>query len=106
MALTLRTWRWPQLVLGWTVYWILLALVMLGPAVSALWGLSRAGAHGTASFLLGDGAAALSISAPGAVWAGKISLAALTAWIVVPPFLLWALWTITRPNDLIRRESR
>lgn len=89
----LSKWRPVHLVAAWCGYWLALALIGLGPAVSAIWRMSRPGQHGSANLSFGDGAFQLTVLREGTtVWSGEVSLIALALWLAVPPLLLWIFW--------------
>jgi hypothetical protein len=81
------------LVAGWIAWWVFLAAWKIGPAVPAIYRVSRDGAHGTANIQFGDGAFSATIVEGGKVaYEGRIGFLPLVLLIALPPLLLWALW--------------
>ena len=65
----LSSWRSGRLLLAWCAYWLALLLALVGPAIPALFRLSREGASGTASATIGNGGLQMSVSEGGnVVW--------------------------------------
>jgi hypothetical protein len=86
-----------SLLASWVGWWVILAAWKLGPALPALYRVSREGAKGNANVQFGDDGFSATIAEAGKVaWEGHISLFALVLLIAVPPLLLWALWLRTR----------
>jgi hypothetical protein len=88
------------------VYWVVLVLVTLGPALAALWKATHAGS-GKADFSLnfGNGLFTLVVNANGKMlYTGSASLLAIALLVGVPPLVLWALWLSQRPRDQRRPE--
>jgi hypothetical protein len=98
--LSLRRWRAQHLLAAWVVYWLVLALAVLGRPLRALWHLRQLpDGAGNASVSLGDKGFDGTISVHGAtVWHGHVALGVLVAWLVVPPIVLWIVWLATRPR--------
>jgi hypothetical protein len=91
----LRDWSVRKLVVAWIGYWIALFLIILGPAIPALWRATRS--EGSFSLNFGNGVFSLTVTAAGSeIWRGSISALALALWIGVPPLLLWAAWLTQR----------
>ena len=89
----LSSWRSGRLLLAWCAYWLALLLALVGPAIPALFRISREGASGTASATIGNGGLQMSVSEGGnVVWSLDINLILLVAAVAVPPLVLWALW--------------
>ena len=98
MALALSRWRPRHLLMTWGAYWVALVLVALGPALQALWRLTRPGEHGSVSAGMDDGLLQLSVTGGGATaWTGSAPLGTLALWIAGPPLLLWLVWLVSRP---------
>src|SRR5262245_24102140 len=87
-----------SLIGSWIAYWIVLALVGLGPAALAMWRATRAGeGQGSINVNFGDGRFSLNVLERGATtYAGSITLTALALWIAGPPLLSWVWWAIRR----------
>jgi hypothetical protein len=78
------------------VYWIGLALVKLGPVVTAAWRLSRQTEHGNAGVSFSNGTISGQITDAGhTLWAGSMSFTYLTLLVTIPPLLLWIVWLVT-----------
>ena len=93
MRFSLRRWRPSQLLLAWSVYWIGLALVTLGPAIAALWRLSQFAEHGNANVALNNGLlSATIVDGTRTVWSGSITILNLALFVAIPPLLLWLIW--------------
>ena len=89
----LASWRPGRLLLAWCAYWLALLLAIVGPGIPALLRISKAGATGTASAAIGDGALKLSVSdGANTIWSLDVSLLMLVAAAAVPPLVLWGLW--------------
>jgi hypothetical protein len=103
----LRDWSPRKLVAAWFGYWIVLALVGLGPAVVAIWRATHAGpGQGNVSLNFGNGGFRLSVAISGTeIWAGSISLIALALWIAVPPLVLWFAWLKQRTATVAVRQG-
>lgn len=99
--LSLPEWRPRHLLAAWIVYWIVLLLAWLGPAIPMLLRLSRTGAHGNASIAASDGMLSFLISANGQALTRTFSYGALTAVAIVPPLLLWLVWVAVRPRRVV-----
>ena len=93
----LRRWRAKHLLLAWVVYWVLLVVVGLSPALSmVIEALDAPKGLGSISANVGSGVASLTVSSTVRVWTGSVSLTTLALWIAGPPLLLWLLWLVTR----------
>ena len=93
MRFSFRRSRPWQLLLGWSVYWVGLALLALRPAIAAGWRLSQANGNGTANAGITDGILSATIIEGGrTAWAGSISVQTLALLVAVPPLLLWLVW--------------
>ena len=93
----LRRWQAKHLLLAWAVYWVVLALVALRPALSIITrALSGPEGHGSISADVSNGIANLNVAFEGQRWTGSTSLTSLALWIAGPPLLLWLVWLVTR----------
>ena len=103
----LRRWRAKHLLLAWVVYWVLLLIVGLSPALSlVVRALSAPKGLGSISANVGNGVASLTVSSTAQTWTGSVSLTALAFWIAGPPLLLWLLWLVTRREPAPERDYR
>ena len=101
----LRRWRAKHLLLAWMVYWLLLVIVGLSPALSVIVrALNAPKGLGSISANVGNGIASLTVSSASQVWTGSVSLTALALWIAGPPLLLWLVWLVTRRDPASARE--
>jgi hypothetical protein len=107
MVLALSRWRPRHLLIAWTTYWVVTALIALAPAIEAI--LRRvvpAGAHGNVNASFNDGLLSLTVDGGGmTAWSGSTHLSTVILWASVPPLLLWLLWLVTRPWHGGRREA-
>ena len=102
----LRRWRAKHLLLAWVVYWLLLVIVGLSPALAVVVkALNAPKGLGSIGANVGNGVASLTVSSAAQVWTGSISLTALALWIAGPPLLLWLLWLVTRREPASAREA-
>ena len=76
----LRRWGPRELVASWVVYWTILLVVALWPAIMGWWRIQNTTGHGSVS---------LSLS-----WEGLRT----AWWIAGPPLLMWLVWVRTRPK--------
>jgi len=98
MGLGLGRWRPQHLLLAWSAYWATLALVTLGPALRAIWNVTRPGQHGGVSAALDDSLLRLTVTSDTqTAWAGAAHVGTLALWIAGPPLLLWLAWLVSRP---------
>lgn len=98
MAFALSRWRPRHLLLTWGAYWVALVLLALGPALQAIWRLTRPGEHGSVSADLEDGLLRFTVIGENAtLWTGSAPLGTLALWIAGPPLLLWLVWLLSRP---------
>src|ERR1043166_3344229 len=93
MRWRISTWRAPQLLAAWAVYWSLLLLVGLGSAVPAIMRINKPDAKGSASINFGDqGFAATILEGKTEVWHAHMTVFALSMLIAVPPLIIWGIW--------------
>jgi hypothetical protein len=103
----LRTWRPKHLLWSWIGYWIVLALLTLGPAAFQAYSVAKGpGNKGSVSAgvensvvkytVINDGVTLRTASA-------RVSTVAL--WLGGPPLLLWIAWLLARPRRGVRAES-
>jgi hypothetical protein len=101
----LRRWQARHLLLAWAVYWVLLVLVALRPALALVArALTGPEGHGSVSANVGNGIANLNVAFEGQHWTGSTSLTSLALWIAGPPLLLWLVWLATRRAPASARE--
>lgn len=92
-----RRWRARHLLLAWAVYWFVLALVALRPALAMVTrALTGPDGHGSISADVTNGIARLNVAFEGQSWTGSTSLTTLVLWFAGPPLLLWLVWFVTR----------
>lgn len=97
MIFSLSRWRPRHLLASWLAYWAALILVALGPAIPAIWRVTRPDAHGSINGSFGDGLLKLTVMDSGTVvWEGAVRVLIATCWLGVPPLLLWLAWVIAR----------
>ncbi len=102
----LRRWQAKHLLLAWVVYWIVLALVALRPAIAMiLRAVNAPKGLGSISAGVADGIATLTVVAKGQTWTGSTSLTSLALWLAGPPLLLWLVWLVTRRAPVPAREG-
>ena len=102
----LRRWQAKHLLLAWALYWIVLAVVALRPALSMITrAIAGPDGHGSISADVTNGIANLNVVSEGQRWTGSASLATLALWIAGPPLLLWLLWLVTRRAPATAREA-
>jgi hypothetical protein len=91
----LRRWRPWHLLLAWSVYWVALIVVKLGPAIAAGWRISRPGRHGSVSMSVTNGILSANlIEDARTVWSGASSLSHVALLAALPPLLIWMVWAI------------
>jgi hypothetical protein len=97
MIFSLSRWRPRHLLASWLGYWAALILVAIGPAIPAIWRVTRPDAHGSISANFGDGVLKLIVLESGTVvWEGAVRVLTATLWLGVPPLLLWLAWVVAR----------
>jgi hypothetical protein len=102
----LRRWQAKHLLLSWAVYWVVLALVALRPALTLVArALGGPEGHGSISADVSNGVANLNVAFEGQRWTGSTSLTSLALWIAGPPLLLWLVWLVTRRAPSSAREG-
>jgi hypothetical protein len=88
-----------HLLLAWGVYWVGLVLSVVGPAIPALWRVTRPDAHGSASASIRDGVLTLMVAdGSSTVWTRAIGLATIAISVAAPPLVLWAFWLRSQRN--------
>ena len=91
----LRRWRPWHLLLAWSVYWVALIVLKLGPAIAAGWRISRPGRHGSVSMSVTNGILSANlIEDARTVWSGASSLSHVALLAALPPLLIWMVWAI------------
>ena len=99
MAFALGRWRPRHLLLGWGIYWALLAFFTLGSGAAAIWRMTRPDRHGSVSASFDDGVLRVSVIGDGiTAWSGSADLGTIALWIAGPPLLLWLAWLASRPR--------
>jgi hypothetical protein len=99
MAFGLGRWRPRHLLMGWGIYWALLACFTLGSGALAVWRMTRPDRHGSVSASFDDGLLRVSVIGDGVTaWSGSADLGTLALWIAGPPLLLWLAWLASRPR--------
>jgi hypothetical protein len=113
MKFTFRRWRPRSLLLAWSVYWIGLVVVALGPAILALWRMSRqTGVHGSANAGMANGVLSANIVEAGrTTWAGSVSVLTLALLVAIPPLVLWLVWLAGSPRtnhaeEILRKNAK
>ena len=102
----LRRWQAKHLLLAWALYWVVLVLVVLRPAIAmVLRAMNAPRGLGSISAGVSDGIATLTVVAKGVTWTGSASLTSLALWIAGPPLLLWLVWLVTRRAPATAREA-
>ena len=102
----LRRWRAKHLLLAWVVYWVLLVIVGLSPALALIVrALNAPKGLGSIGANVGNGIASLTVSSTAQTWTGSVSLTSLALWIAGPPLLLWLLWLVTRRAPASARDE-
>lgn len=102
----LRRWQAKHLLLAWVLYWVVLALVALRPALVAVArAMNAPDGHGSISADVTNGIAKLNVAFEGQSWTGSASLTSLALWIAGPPLMLWIGWFLTRRAPDRARES-
>ncbi len=92
-----RSWSAGKLFASWIAYWILLIAVGLGPALVAIWRVSRAAQDkGSVNVSFGDTFSLTVVNAGVTTYAGSIHVLPLTLLVAGPPLLLWILWFASR----------
>jgi len=89
------------LVGGTIAYWLVVAIVKLGPAALAIYRATR-GPKGTATVnaSFGNGSFSLNVIERGvATYTGTASLITIAAWVAFPPLIGWIAWAILRKKD-------
>jgi hypothetical protein len=101
----LRRWRAKHLLLAWVLYWIVLVVVALRPAIAMiLRAINAPKGLGSISASVADGMATLTVLATGQTWTGTASLTSLALWLAGPPLLLWLVWLVTRRSPAAAHE--
>jgi threonine/homoserine/homoserine lactone efflux protein len=92
-------WKPRHLLVAWSLYWVALVAVTLGPAIAAVLRVTvPAGAKGDVSANFGDGVMHLIINGNGTtLWSGAAKTVTIALWLGGPPLLLWLAWLVARP---------
>lgn len=95
---SIRRWRRRELLGAWIAYWVVLALVGLGPAAIAIWRATHGPANGTSSVNVRLGSLfELTVTEQGkTTWSGAIGVTALAFLVAGPPLVAWIAWLVTR----------
>ena len=94
-----KRWRARELLLSWIVYWIVFAVVGLGPAALAMWRATRGPASDNANInlRLGNTLFELVVQLNGrTTYDGSIHLLTLVLLVAGPPILAAIAWAATR----------
>jgi hypothetical protein len=106
MLRSLKRWRPATLLASWVVYWLLLAVFGLGPAIAAIWRAAHGG-NGQSDVRLSftNGLIKLVVTVAGhSTYSGSIHLLVLGLLIGLPPLVLWSLWLAQRPHAAGREQ--
>lgn len=103
----LRRWGPWRLLAAWIAYWVVLAIVVIGPPAIRVWRLTHdPGRHGSASAGFRDDVVwATIVENRTTVWAASVHMITLTLWLVGPPLLLYFLWLRGRPSPSLPRDT-
>ena len=88
------------LLASWAIYWVVIAVVKLGPAAAAIWHATHVKDADQASVGMSftNVVFNLTVGEYGkTTYAGSAHLATIALWIAGPPLLLWLRWVLTRP---------
>ena len=98
-------WGARHLLAAWCLYWLALALAVVGPPVLRAWRLAHDPTrHGRATFSLKDGVFSAEIAERGgATWAASVHAVTVALWLAIPPLVLFAVWLARRPRAADRR---
>lgn len=98
MIKPLHRWGPRGLFASWIAYWIILAAVKLGPAITAIWRATHTGPdQSSVSFNFNGAVFDLLVKTGGrTTWSGSAHLLVIAAWLAVPPLLLWLIWVTQR----------
>ena len=102
-----KRWRARELLVSWLVYWLVLAVVGLGPAAIAIWRATHGPANGTSNINLsvGSGGISLVVTANGpTIYSASIHTIVLALFVAGPPLLAWVAWAATRRRGEEVRE--
>jgi len=94
----LKRWRPATLFASWVVYWILLVLATLTPAIAAIWKATHAVAgQGNVSLNFSNWFFQLLVSVRGQnIYTGSAHFLTIALLVGGPPLVLWALWLSQR----------
>jgi hypothetical protein len=88
-------WRLPDLLLGWTLYWVTLVTVTLGPGILAAVRAVRAGNGSAINAGMSDGVVSATVIHTGVTtWTASESILMIAFWFAGPPLLWWLVWLI------------
>jgi hypothetical protein len=107
MAFSLRRWRPRHLLAAWGTYWAGLAAGTVGQPSLALWRITRQPpGGGSATFGFDNATLHGTVVEHGVtVWTGAAHLLTITAWLAIPPLLLWVLWLAYRPRRATSHDA-
>src|SRR3954466_11090074 len=89
----MKSWKPRSLLASWVVWWLVLILWGIWPAIGPIWRVTRPGAKGNASVSFGDGGFSATITnGTATAWEGHISFLRLILLAGIPPLVLWLLW--------------
>jgi hypothetical protein len=85
------------LLVSWLAYWAIVFAIKLGPALAAIWRVTRApnGDQGNIAASFSGAVLSLVVKLENQVqWSGAAHVGVIAAWIGVGPLVLWALWML------------
>jgi hypothetical protein len=95
MSRSFNRWRPSHLLGAWVVYWLGLAAVSVRDVVSAGFRATQSGGSITGGLSNSELGITVAQQAGETVkWAVPVS--AVSAWVVIPPMVLWAVWLVSR----------
>lgn len=92
----------------WLAYWMIVALVKLGPPALAVWRATQTSEPNASSVSVNAGSSGFSLAVTvhgQTTWAGSVSFIALAAWIGVVPLAIWLLWLMSARAEAPVRQT-
>lgn len=83
---------------SWIIYWIVLGIIGLGPALVAIWSATHGPNDNRSSVNVrfGNGVFSVDVVRAGIpTYTGSIHLLTAALWIAIPPLVIWLLWFVT-----------